>query len=298
MANSISSLLDSLQRIQDGNDSQLNEWCDKLCIFYEDNDRHSYSEITEYILSCDGGIEYMERIIPVLSDMQCTLQMNGNDVHKKVLKLIDHIQLEILRLRYINQLVSESVRNEFVVLNNEQIGDLQQLQNSTRSALASLESKSEEITASIVATQETQTAIQSSVDNLTQTAEDAKKKVQNAQNEIIAILGIFSSVVLAFVGGLTFSTSVLQNISNASIYKIIFISCGIALIMINIIYMLIRFVMEVKDAEIALRTYPSYLKKIDAFLVSIAIITVILWFIDIKHIANIFQNWVYHNHST
>ena len=40
------------------------------------------------------------------------------------------------------------------------------------------------------------------------------------QREYISILGIFAAVVLAFTGGIAFSTSVLKNINTVSVYRI------------------------------------------------------------------------------
>ena len=50
------------------------------------------------------------------------------------------------------------------------------------------------------------------------------------EKEYISILGIFASIVLAFVGGLTFSTSVLANIDKASIYRLVIIACIIGIV--------------------------------------------------------------------
>ena len=49
--------------------------------------------------------------------------------------------------------------------------------------------------------------------------ENLKKEIKGVEKEYISILGIFAAIVLAFVGGITFSTSVLQNISSVSVWK-------------------------------------------------------------------------------
>ena len=70
--------------------------------------------------------------------------------------------------------------------------------------------------------------------------EDAKVKLQQqvkgVEREYISILGIFASIVLAFVGGITFSTSVLQSISAASIYRLLLTIDFLAFVLINTIY--------------------------------------------------------------
>lgn len=67
-------------------------------------------------------------------------------------------------------------------------------------------------------------------------------QVKDMQKEYVAILGIFSSVVLAFVGGLTYSTSVLSNIQQVSIYRISLVALIIGFVFLNIIYALFYYV--------------------------------------------------------
>lgn len=74
MGSSISELLDDLQKIPEGDQEKLKAWCDSLCKFYELNVRHSYADITEYIISHDGGVEYTEKILPVLEKMRENLK--------------------------------------------------------------------------------------------------------------------------------------------------------------------------------------------------------------------------------
>lgn len=58
------------------------------------------------------------------------------------------------------------------------------------------------------------------------------------QTQYITILGIFASIVLTFVGGLAFSTSVLSNIDKANACRLVFVMAFIALFFGNILYLL------------------------------------------------------------
>lgn len=299
MENSISSLLERLEDISADNVADLNNWCDDLCNFYNENHRHSYSEITKYITSLDGGIEYMNKIIPILVNIRETIKETQPNIYNNVSKLIDHIQLEIVRIQYTNELINKVTQNKFLELSNQVIGLFDGM-NSKLDCLDSLTSKMEVFQQDYLLLDRQMQAIDTKskqaneqAESAMKNAENAKIKVENAQNESIAILGIFASVVLAFVGGLTFSTSILQNISNASIYKITFVSCGIALVLINIIYMLLRFIIEIKKTDDAPIRYPSYLKKIDLIILAIALMSVLGWLIDFKHISEIIQNRIY-----
>ncbi len=71
---------------------------------------------------------------------------------------------------------------------------------------------------------------------------DVENKLGNSQKEYISILGIFAAVVLAFSGGIAFSTSVLNNIAQASIYRTVGISLIIGLVLINVLFGLFYYI--------------------------------------------------------
>ncbi len=299
MENSISSLLERLQDISDDNEDDLKKWCDDLCSFYEINHRHSYSEITRYITSLDGGVEYMGKVLPILLNVRESLKETRPEICNNIGKLIDHIQLEIVRIQYSNNLINK-VAQEKVIESSNQIVSLFNGMNSKLEGLDNMSNKMDIFQNAVISLgeeiqkfDEKMKEFDEKTKEIDKKTEIAKKKVENAQNESIAILGIFASVVLAFVGGLTFSTSVLQNISNASIYRITFISCGIAIILINIIYMLLHFIIIIKKTDDTPIWYPSYLMKIDLAILVIALISVLGWIFDLKRFTEIIQNLIY-----
>lgn len=94
--------------------------------------------------------------------------------------------------------------------------------------------------------------------------EDAKESVENAANEAknliddsraetqrdnITVLGIFTGIVVAFVAGMTFSSSVLQNIDKASIYRLGAMAVVIALFFFDLVALLISFLGRVARVE-------------------------------------------------
>ena len=90
------------------------------------------------------------------------------------------------------------------------------------------------------------------VDDLTKQTNDIKKNAEDMQKNYITILGIFASIVLAFVSSLAFSTSVLQNIDKASIYRLIAVISLIAIFIVNILNSLFSFIKQIhygKDDE-------------------------------------------------
>lgn len=74
---------------------------------------------------------------------------------------------------------------------------------------------------------------------------ELKENLNKQQTQYITILGIFASIVLAFVGGLVFSTSALSNIDKASIYCLLFVVAFIALFFGNILYFLFDFLSKI-----------------------------------------------------
>lgn len=85
-------------------------------------------------------------------------------------------------------------------------------------------------------------------------AEDSKKLIikiydhfQLALHQIENVNNIFAAIVLAFVGGITFSTSVLQNIAAVSEYKLLLVVDFLAFVLINVIYILVKFIFAINE---------------------------------------------------
>ncbi len=78
-------------------------------------------------------------------------------------------------------------------------------------------------------------------DDLNKNYKKLSEELNKQQTQYITILGIFASIVLTFVGGLAFSTSVLSNIDKANAYRLVFVMAFIALFFGNILYLLFLF---------------------------------------------------------
>lgn len=72
-----------------------------------------------------------------------------------------------------------------------------------------------------------------------------QQKQKDAQKEYITILGIFAAVVLAFTGGIVYSTSIFENIHKASPYRIAFAVLMIGTVLFNLFYFLFSFIKKV-----------------------------------------------------
>lgn len=101
-------------------------------------------------------------------------------------------------------------------------------------------------------------------------------EIKGIEKEYISILGIFAAIVLAFVGGITFSSSVLQNIGDVSIYRLLIIVDLLGLVVINIIYILIKFIFIIND-----KPYKELqIKGINIICVIFAVSIFVLWVLN------------------
>ena len=112
---------------------------------------------------------------------------------------------------------------------------------------------------------------------------DAKSKlhdeIKGIEREYITILGIFASIVLAFVGGITFTTSVLQNIDKVSIFRLILTVDVIGAVLVNVIYLLISFILKINDKD--KESNRKFIKIANWILLGIAVLVLVSWFLNI-----------------
>ena len=69
-----------------------------------------------------------------------------------------------------------------------------------------------------------------------------KSKTFNIQKDFVAILGIFSGIVMVFAGGLSFTNAALGNIANANIWKLLALVLAIGLVLGHTLYGLFYYI--------------------------------------------------------
>ena len=82
-----------------------------------------------------------------------------------------------------------------------------------------------------------------SVDELNKEIVEQKNKIENIQKNYVGILSIFAAVIVAFTTGTAFSSSVLNNIDNVTIYRLVFICLLLGSVLLNILYVLFSFIL-------------------------------------------------------
>ena len=172
--------------------------------------RHFYSDIFSTLTQIDsddnqGSLDVLAVNMQAIKDGYQAVNYDGSkliDISKAIIKLYDHTNLEVARINYTKQ-----------------------LNNVTKSDLAStkelLQKQKEEFDNAKSETEMIRNTLGEETDKANKRIEDSQKQMQN---EYVTILGIFAAIVLAFTGGMTFSSSVLNNISKASVYRLSLIS--------------------------------------------------------------------------
>lgn len=192
-------------------------------LYHNTDFRHYYSDIFSVLTTIQqdndlGDINILGQNLTIIKNGYKAINKDsdGNliDIQKQINKLFDHVSLDIARISY-----SDAVDRQLV--QDSKINDIKREINETQRRVDSMR---DDISAS-------QTDIKIAQDS-----------INNAQKEYIAILGIFAAVVITFVGGIAFSTSVLQNIHQSSIYRIVFICLLIGLVLLNVICALFYFI--------------------------------------------------------
>ncbi len=143
----------------------------------------------------------------------------GYSVSRNLCKLYDHLNLDISRLDY-----SEGKDKE--TAQEASIKDLKAKINVLENSIKEATSKAKEAE---------------------EKGEEVKKELKDLQKEYVAILGIFSGIVLSFTAATAFSSSVFENMHQSSIYRVILVTLVIGIVLINVFYVLFNFVGQLSD---------------------------------------------------
>lgn len=237
----------------------------------KDEFRHFYSDIFSVIIQIYkdpnlGSIEELGQNLDILRNgyKVCNKDKNGDeiDISKSLNKLYDHVNLDVARLNYLN-IDKEISSEENVHKIKGVIDELKEDISESRHLLVG-----------------------------------SMVKIENAQKESVSILGIFAAIVLAFTGGITFSTSVLQNIDNISIYRAIVVILLLGFVLINILYGLFYYINKIiynksKDKKIA----PLVITNV--VIICSIIITIVCWSFGVVETRNRkYENFKGNNIST
>ena len=272
-------ILEELAVYQDTLQNQLNQYVARIVTVYSDPDfRHRYSGFYAKITVIDGdeegNLDILSQNIRILYEEICKRfreQQIEREVYNGVRKLYDHVNLDIARINYIRAISNRA----------------EEIQKEIEETQNNVEKTQKEV-------RETQEQTQSTFDKLKKEVMITKKqsvsilqRVQKAEREYIAILGIFAAIIAAFFSGIGFSSSILANIEKATIYRLSGMTTLIGLIIFNILVLLMSFISQIVEVKFELN--PDFVSKINKLFLAILIVIIIGWVFNVTAIRSI---WV------
>ena len=215
---------------------------------YQGDFRHQYSKLFLIISAIDkhqtlDTADLLQSMNETAEYVKNNHSKYNGDFRKCFDKLYDHVTLEILQINYMRGIENKGDANNATTMKE------------LRSAMSLAKTAS---------------------DN----ADKATDKLNGMQKDYITILGIFAAIILAFVSGLVFSNSVLQNIDKASIYKLLLISIIIGFFITNILLFLFNFLKSIvrnNENNSALDPHISY------FNLAAIILILVLFAVSVSH---------------
>lgn len=250
--------------------------------------RHEYSSISGKIRELNQEEPYgakiysLDYILENINRVYDYAVENKKPYINNLFKLKDHIGLEAGRIALVEELRweinngTESVQQQLEYMKDfaNSIGN--QVHDSTE-LIGEL--KEQEKT-----NQKNITAAQERLQELNSLSGKIEEKVKDVHRDSITILGIFAAIVLAFTGGMIFSSSVLENIGNSSAYRIIIVALIIGFVFVNAIISLVLYINRIisvpKDNEFVMKYFirkNSYWLIINFIFVLLIVITYLGW---------------------
>ncbi len=201
----------------------------KIHELYDDSWRHSYSLITRYFLTeikRDSVNEVLVQTIENLIELHKQIAqeydaMKDTDKHRRnqcancrrnIEKLIDHINLEAVRIDY-----SEALKEE-----------------SDKIARKNLDANRR---------------ISSELKDVSLKLKQAEEKLKSQQTHIVTMLGIFASIVVAYVSGSSLSAAIFANMDKVDTPLLCFLTALIVIFISNLVYYLFALLRKINGFE-------------------------------------------------
>lgn len=247
----------SKEKIEDDNSAKSRFYVKLEKLYHRDGTkdfRHFYSDIffmlEELWLNEESGREDLATLVDNLQALRIGYKPqnedeNGKlvDVSENIKKLYDHVNLDVARLQYAD---------------NE--GREDRLKQTIQSSVDNLNEKTEE-------------KIKELEEKTNQLEKRIKTTVTGVQKEHITILGIFAAIVLAFTGGMTFSTSVLKYMGEGNIYRILVVALVVGIVLVDALFVLLHYICRI----IGRPTTTKAIKIANAVLIAMLAAVLLAW---------------------
>lgn len=213
---------------------------------------------------------------------------------KNLFKLKDHIGLEIGRIEYTNEIRDKIMsQSERIKELKGQYSESERLLKKNKEISDCVVKQADEIAELLTKSQESLDESKKMTNNVAKLVKKEKQKLENIQKDYIAILGILSAILITFTSGSIFSSSVLANLHQSSIYRILFICLILGLVLVNAVALLMQYVKWIIQIEKGKMEFPPILIIFNILVINLMVLVVIAWFFDIRRFADYIQSWVY-----
>lgn len=125
-------------------------------------------------------------------------------------------------------------------------------------------------------------------DKIEEKAKEASDNVKHYHEQSIGILSIFSAVILAFMGGISFSSGILGSIDHTSMFRLILTILLLGFILFNSIFILLRFVVYIIHQKFESERFKN---GVWGFNAALAIILVVLILTYIAGGGKYIESW-------
>lgn len=221
---------------------------EELKTIYNHGFRHQYSDIFPVIREIAEKTEVYDSEI-LLGNVHSIRELveqshnttgHFNTLYLPLLKLMDHINLELARLSVFS-------------VDERRLEDLRTDANEAKTRLKETEEKLTEAINLLSKENQERNELKAELEVATKNLKEANDKAQNLQTELVSVLSIFSGVVIAFFGGLSFLGSSISSIQNVIIYKSVLVCVLCGLVLFNLIFLLLYIVGKIINRSIFAR---------------------------------------------
>lgn len=243
-SNELLNLLSRLADNQEYSRNDIEQDIDLLTKIYSGEFRHRYTKISAKVAAIlEEDIHKGESLAQNLEAIKAVFEerIDKNkvsfDLYNKVCKLCDHVNLEIGRYNLIINKIDSKMKNILAVQQNSgaSAGRIDQLDE----RISKIENQ---VTGAVNKTYE-----------VTKELGKVDGKLERNSMSSITTLTIFSAVILAFTGSITFTAGVFKGMADVSPYRIVFVTSIIGVIIFNLIFMLLYIVSRMVGKSIGCR---------------------------------------------
>lgn len=306
---SINDFIRDLSKITYSQDELIEKSRILLPIYLSGEFRHSYSQILGTIYSLREG----EDIIYLTSNIEELKTVYKNPIFipikRQMEKLCDHVELELTRMAQLEKINAKQADLDIKLRvafkdYSESIKNMGNIQNELTQETEKLELAKEELI-----------RVNKDLAESKQKLETSVKDTENLKSEVITVIGIFAAIMLAFVGGMSFTSSTLTSMHNSSIYKVVFVAIICGFVVFNTIFCLMYIVSRMTNRDIyaechdgncekdcvkhycqygcsainRIRKRLPYVFWVNLILLILLLIIIVCWVVDIKSFNDYIQ---------